>query len=107
MSTSPQKTKRSTLQISVSDELPKAWDHIISAFCTMVEYDVEFNKGIPIADVECRLKRNYLSITYSGGSKVTDAFAMFAREMSAATCSDCGLPSTRKIFDSPKCDNCY
>lgn len=73
----------------------------------MVEYDVEFNRGIPIDDVQFSLKRNCLAVTYSGGSKVTDAFAMFAREMSAATCNDCGLPSTRKIFESPKCDNCY
>ena len=91
----------------VSDEVPAAWDHIISAFITMAEYDVEFNKGIPIDDVEFRVKRGLLAITYSGGSKVTDAFAMFAKEMSGSICSECSLPSTRLVFGSPKCDNCY
>lgn len=91
----------------VSDEVPSSWDHIISAFVTMVEYDVEFNKGVPIDNTEFRVKRGLLAITYNGGDRITDAFAMFAREMSAGICTDCALPSTRAIFGSPKCDNCY
>jgi hypothetical protein len=91
----------------VSDEVPTSWDHIISAFVTMVEYDVEFNKGVPIDNTEFRVKRGLLGITYNGGDKITDAFAMFAREMSAGICTECALPSTRVIFGSPKCDNCY
>lgn len=91
----------------VSEEVPAAWDHIISTFTTMVEYDVEFNNGIPIDEVEFRVKRGLLAITYLGGSKITDAFSIFAKEMSAATCSECSLPSTRRLFDSPKCDDCY
>ena len=91
----------------VSEEVPQAWDHVISAFVTMVQYDIEFNDGEPIDDLEIRVKRGLLAITYSGGSRVTDAFAMFAREMSANICSDCGVPATRKIFESPKCDDCY
>lgn len=91
----------------VSDEVPTSWDHIISAFVTMVEYDVEFNKGVPIDNTEFRVKRGLLGITYNGGDRITDAFAMFAREMSAGICTECALPSTRIIFGSPKCDNCY
>lgn len=91
----------------VSDEVPTSWDHIISAFVTMVEYDVEFNKGVPIDNTEFRVKRGLLGITYNGGDRITDAFAMFAREMSAGICTECALPSTRVIFGSPKCDNCY
>jgi len=90
----------------VSEDVPSSWDHIISAFITMVEYDVEFNKGIPIDNLQFETKRGLLAITYSGGSKITDAFAMFAKEMSAGTCSECALPSTRLVFGSPKCDNC-
>ena len=92
---------------SVSDDVPSAWDHIISAFITMAEYDVEFNNGIPVDNLAFEIKRGVLSVTYTGGSKVTDAFAIFAKEMSAGICSECSLPSTRKIFGSPKCDNCY
>jgi hypothetical protein len=91
----------------VSEEVPLSWNHIISAFLTMVEYDIEFLNGIPVENLEFRLKRGHLAITYSGGSKTTDAFAMFAKEMSAGICTNCALPSTRAVFGSPKCDNCY
>ena len=95
------------MQYYVSEEVPPSWDHIISAFITMAEYDVEFNQGVPIENVEFRVKRGLLAIIYSGGSRITDAFAAFAKEMSSAICSECALPSTRTIFGSPKCDNCY
>lgn len=95
------------MNYSVSEEVPAAWDHIISAFITMAEYDVEFNSGVSIDNVNCSVRHGILAITYSGGSKITDAFAMFAKEMSAGICSECALPSTRRIFESPKCDNCY
>jgi hypothetical protein len=91
----------------VSEEVPLAWNHIISAFITAVEYDIEFLNGVPIENLEFRVKRGHLAITYSGGSKTTDAFAMFAKEMSAGICTECALPSTRAVFGSPKCDNCY
>ena len=94
------------MNFSVSEEVPAAWDHIISAFATMAEYDVEFNGGIPIDNVQCSVRHGLLAITYSGGSRITDAFAMFAKEMSAAICSDCAAPSTRRVFESPKCDDC-
>lgn len=95
------------MQYYISEEVPSSWDHIISAFITMVEHDVEFNQGVSIENLEFRVKRGLLATTYSGGSKITDAFAAFAKEMSAATCSECSLPSTRRIFGSPKCDDCY
>lgn len=92
---------------SVSEEVPQAWDHIIAAFIAVAEYDVEFNKGIPIEDLQFTVKRGHLAVTYKGGSKITDAFAMFAKEMSAGICSECSLPSTRLVFGSPKCDDCF
>ena len=92
---------------STSDDVPPAWDHIVDTFITMVEYAVEFNNGVPIDNLSVDVKHGLLAITYSGGDKVTDAFALFAKEMSAAICSECSLPSTRRIFESPKCDNCY
>jgi hypothetical protein len=92
---------------SISEEVPAAWDHIINTFITMVEFDVEFNNGTPIVDMQCSLRYGLLAITYSGGDRITDAFAMFAKEMSVAICSECSLPSTRVVFESPKCDDCY
>ena len=92
---------------SVSEDVPAAWDHIISAFATVVEYDVQFNNGVPIDNVQCSVRHGLLAITYSGGDRLTDAFSMFAKEMSAAICSDCSLPATRRVFESPKCDDCY
>ena len=92
---------------SVSEEVPSAWDHIVSTFITSVEYDVEFNNGVPIEDLEFGVRHGLLAITYSGGSKVTDAFAMFAKEMSASICTECSFPATRRLFESPKCDDCY
>lgn len=90
----------------IHEDVPSAWDHIVAAFITMAEYDVEFNNGIPIDNLEFSLKRGHLAVTYSGGSKITDAFAMFAKEMSAGICADCALPSTRAVFGLPKCDDC-
>lgn len=96
------------MQVYVSKEVPTSWEPIISAFVTMSEYDVEFNRGIPVqGEVQFDVHHGLLQITYAGGSKITDAFAMFAREMSAAICCDCGQPASRKVFESPKCDNCY
>lgn len=95
------------MQYSVSEEVPAAWDHIISAFITMVEHDIEFNSGVPIENMKCSVRHGLLSISYSGGDRITDAFAMFAKEMSGAICSECSLPSTRLVFESPKCDDCY
>lgn len=91
----------------VCEEVPSAWDHIIDTFITMVEYDIEFNNGVPVENLEFRIRRGKLAITYGGGNRTTDAFSMFAREMSAAICTECALPSTRSIFESPKCDDCY
>jgi hypothetical protein len=91
----------------VSEEVPAAWDPIIKAFVKSVFHDVEFNNGVFIEETEFRVRHGLLYITYSGGNKTTDAFASFAKQMSINICSECGLPSTRLIFESPKCDNCY
>lgn len=91
----------------VSEEVPIAWNHIITSFITCVEYDVEHFNGTPIEEVEFRVRRGLLAITYSGGDRVTDGYAFLAKQISAATCSECSLPSTRTVFGSPKCDNCY
>jgi hypothetical protein len=95
------------MNYSVSEDFPQAWDHILSAFVTTVTHDVEFNKGVPIDDVEFSVRHGLLAITYSGGDRITDAFAAFAKQMSYQTCSGCGIPATRVIFESPKCDDCY
>jgi len=95
------------MNYSVSEEVPLAWNHIISAFITMARYDIEFNNGVEIDDVQCSVRHGTLAIIYKGGSRITDAFAMFAKEMSANICSECSMPSTRRIFESPKCDDCY
>jgi hypothetical protein len=94
------------MNFSVSEDVPLAWDHIISTFATMVQRDVELNNGEPISNVQCFVKRGLLAITYNGGSRITDAYALFAKEMSAAICSECALPSTRSSFGSPRCDDC-
>lgn len=91
----------------VSEEVPQAWDHIISAFVTTVTHDVQFNNGVPIDEVEFRVRHGLLYIAYGGGDRITDAFAAFAKEMSANTCSECSLPATIRLFGSPKCDDCY
>lgn len=91
---------------SISEDVPSSWDPIIEAFITMAEYDVEHHKGIPIDNLEFGMKRGLLTVTYTGGSKITDAFAMFAREMSGKFCTECGSLATRTAFETPKCDNC-
>lgn len=94
------------MQYSISEDVPESWFNIIDTFCTVVEYDVEFNKGVPIDNVRFDLHRGLLRVIYEGGNKLTDAFALFAREMSGGICNNCGLPSTRIVFGSPKCESC-
>lgn len=91
----------------VNDEVPEGWNHIIESFLTVVDHDVRLSQGVPIDEVEFMVRHNALSIAYSGGNKTTDAYAMFAQIMSTNTCTDCGTPATRRIFESPKCDNCF
>ena len=91
---------------SVSDDVPEYWIPIVDTFITVVEHDVEFNKGVPIDSVNCFIRHGQLMITYSGGSKITDAFAAFAAEMSSQICYECGQPATRFKFELPKCDSC-
>lgn len=94
------------MNYSISDEVPSSWDSIISSFITVVEHDVEFNSGTPIDNLNFDVKRGLLFITYSGGSKITDAFSIFAREMSSTICFDCNAQATRSVFTYPKCDEC-
>lgn len=91
---------------SVSDDTPESWMGIIDSFMVAVDHDVEFNKGVPIDNISCFVKHGQLMINYSGGNKITDAFASFAREMSSHTCTECGKPATRLIFKFPICDEC-
>jgi hypothetical protein len=95
------------MNYSVSDEVPQAWDHIVSAFVTTVTHDIEFNGGVPIDDIHFSVRHGLLYIAYYGGDRITDAFAAFAKQMSYQTCSGCGIPATRIVFESPKCDDCY
>ena len=94
------------MNYSISDEVTSSWDSIISSFITVVEHDIEFNNGIPIEEVTFEVRRGLLFISYSGGSKITDAFSIFAREMSSTICFDCNAQATRSVFTYPKCDNC-
>lgn len=90
----------------ISDDVPEAWINIIDTFITVAEYSAEFNGGEPIDNLRAKVRYGKLYITYSGGDRVTDAFAFFAKEMSSATCSECGMPSKRLVFGSPKCNDC-
>lgn len=91
----------------VSDEVPNGWNHIISSFIQSAEHGQKFGHTPEIDEVEFLRKNGNLFINYQGGDEVVDAFALFARILASKTCTDCGLPSTRQVFDSPKCDNCY
>jgi hypothetical protein len=95
------------LNHSVSDEVPEGWNHIIDSFLTVVDHDVRLNNGAPIHDVTFRVRHNTLSVVYSGGDRNTDHYALFAQVMSTNTCTGCGLPATRRVFESPKCDDCF
>lgn len=94
------------MNYSVEDEVPEGWNHIIDAFLTVVDHDARLNNGVPIYDITFRVRHNTLSVAYSGGDRITDHYALFAQVMSTKTCTGCGLPSTRKVFESPKCDDC-
>jgi hypothetical protein len=94
------------MNYSISDEVPASWDSIISSFITVVEHDIQFNNGTAIDELNFDVKRGLLYITYLGGSKITDAFSMFAREMSSTICFDCNAQATRNVFTYPKCDDC-
>lgn len=90
----------------ISEEVPRGWESIIDSFLTMAEWEVEFNKGEPIENVSFNVHKGLLAINYQGGNRITDAYARFAREHSTKVCYDCGSPSTRVVFQYPKCDEC-
>lgn len=90
----------------IDDDVPRAWDHIIQSFVAAVDYNVQFNKMVPIYDVEFKLIRGKLKVLYHGGDKVTDGMAHLVRIISSTVCFDCGVPSTRKAFGIPKCQIC-
>lgn len=90
----------------ISDEVPEAWNHIIDTFMTMVQWNCEFNNGPEIENVAFTMKRGLLHITYAGGDSSTDLMAHFSREMSSNVCAECGVPATRHVFGSPRCDEC-
>jgi hypothetical protein len=94
------------MQFSIHEDVPEAWTHIIDAFCTVAQYHEDFNGGVPVDDLNAFIKNQKLHLTYSGGDKIIDAFAFFAQEMAANICDTCALPSTRKVFGWPKCDDC-
>lgn len=94
------------MNYSVGDEVPEYWDFIISSFITVVEYSIEFNNMPPVNDLKFGVKRGLLFITYSGGDKVTDGFALLAKELSSTICTSCGSHAVWYIFGSPKCDGC-
>lgn len=91
---------------SIHEDVPDSWLHIVDTFFTVATYNAEFNSGTPIDNVEVLTRNGKLHITYSGGDRVTDAFAFFAKEMSTQICLSCSLPATRNVFGSPKCDDC-
>ena len=92
---------------SVSEEVPTSWDHIIETFLTMSEYSIEFHQTPDVYDVNILTRNGLLYIDYKGGDHRIDSYAFFAKEMSSKVCTDCGSVATRKIFKSPKCDNCF
>jgi hypothetical protein len=94
------------MNCSISDEVPTGWDDIIDCFLTMAEWESEFNQGSPVENVTFQVHKGLLKIDYSGGNHITDAYARFAREMSAKICYTCGVPATRVVFQYPKCDEC-
>ncbi len=91
---------------SISDDVPEHWNSIIDTFITAVEYSTAFNRMPEVENLEFSVNRGLLAVRYSGGDEVTDGFALFAREMSGTICGECGDPSTRKVFGSPRCSVC-
>ena len=89
----------------VRDEVPEAWEHIIEAFITSVEYGMEFNRMPDVYNVEFNLRNNHLFISYCGGNHVTDGMAILAQNLSASTCATCGARSFTNI-PLPICSEC-
>lgn len=95
------------MQYSISEDVPTSWDPIIESFLTMSEHSIEFQNSPEIYDINISVRHGLLYINYKGGDIRIDSFAHFAKELSAKFCTECGAVSTRTIFESPKCDDCY
>lgn len=91
---------------SVSEEVPTAWNDIIETFLTMAEYSIEFHKSPEVYEVEFLVRRGLLYVNFKGGDHRIDSYALFAKEMSAKICAECGLSATRRVFLSPRCEEC-
>lgn len=95
------------MNYSISNDVPVGWNNIISAFMESVKHSNWYGHTNTIDKLEFGYKHGYLQVGYTGGDSIIDGYALFARIIATKTCTDCGLPATREVFHSPKCDNCY
>jgi hypothetical protein len=88
---------------SKDDDIPESWDFIIDIFLDLVR---KSTNEPDIYDVNFRLHRGLLKCEYNGGSKVIDAYALMAREISSNICKECGQTTSERVFGVPLCSDC-
>lgn len=92
------------MNYSVTENVHESWLPLVDAFLACIKIDLS-NNGVPISDLVFDERRNRLHIQYSGGSKLTDAYALMAAELSTKICVNCNRLATATVFGFPVCDD--
>lgn len=70
-----------------SEGFPTSWEYITESFLDLIDKEVSMP---PVYDINFLVRNGQLFISYRGGNKSTDAYALFARELSKKICGNCG-----------------
>lgn len=98
------------MNYSIDDSVPEYWDFIIDTFIERIKFDMNMNGMQDVYDISFSIRNGMLDVSYKGGNKSTDAYALFARSVSEKVCGSCGATRDKDasvlLKSLLKCENC-
>lgn len=98
------------MNYSIDDSVPEEWDFILETFIDRINYDINVNGMPEVYDIRFSIRHGMLDVSYKGGNKSTDAYALFARSVSERICGSCGATRDKDasvlLKSLLKCENC-
>ena len=98
------------MNYSMDDFFPEEWEFIVECFMDRIHYDMDYNNMPEVYDIRFSERNGVLDISYKGGNKSTDAYALFARSVSERVCGSCGATRDKDasvlLISLMKCENC-
>lgn len=69
------------------------WYNLIDTLCDNIESEVDRRKCPPVIATQVKEKFGTLRFYYTGGNDAIRAIVMFAEDLSATMCEECGAPA--------------